>query len=219
MNRTISTVAGVLLLAWLWSGRPGVGLPGPFTSHMVVHMGVVAIAAPLLALGIAGTRLDPLHGRCVGSFTIAAAALEFVVIWGWHTPGLHDAARVSAPMFVFEQAAFLVSGVLVWLSALGGTGDGKRVQRAAGVFGLLLTSMHMSLLGALIALAPRPLYRCTDMCRAQSTLGPLDDQALGGTVMLAIGGSVYLLGGLMLLAKTLQQHPARSAKAERTGVP
>ena len=72
--------------------------------------------------------------------------------------------------------------------------------RATGVAALLLTSMHMTLLGALLALAPRPLYH--------THAAALADQQLGGALMLAVGGAVYLGGGLLLAATLVRLRTA-----------
>jgi putative membrane protein len=93
---------------------------------------------------------------------------------------------------------FLLAGLLVWLSALGGGDGGGQARRAAGVVALLLTSMHMALLGALLALTPRPLYHQHGKFPAA-----LDDQHLGGALMLLAGGLVYLAGGLGLTRRVL----------------
>jgi putative membrane protein len=74
----------------------------------------------------------------------------------------------------------------------------------AGAVGLLFTSMHMTLLGALLALAPRPLYGEASVSCLGLTLGPAADQSVGGTVMLAVGAVVYLAGGLALVARGLK---------------
>lgn len=203
MSRRTALLAGVLLLTVLWSGRWDDSLPGAFTAHMIVHMGVVALAAPLLAWGLAGSRVDPFRHTTGGAVPVLAAVVEFGVVWGWHAPALHDAARLSAAVYVLEQLSFLLAGLLVWLAAWGVAGAASRARRAAGVIGLLLTSMHMSLLGALLALAPRPLYLCAALCGSPTRLDALDDQALGGTVMLILGGSAYLVGGLVLMAGLL----------------
>ena len=87
-------------------------------------------------------------------------------------------------------------GLLVWIAALGGAPASRRERAAGGVAALLLTSMHMGLLGALLALAPRPLY--------EACLG-LFDQQVGGVMMLAVGGVVYLAGGLALLATLMRE--------------
>ena len=53
-------------------------------------------------------------------------------------------------------------------------------------------------LGALLALSPRALYLHT--LAAPGAMSALDDQHLGGAIMLMTGGLSYLLGGLWLTA-------------------
>ncbi|MCI0539287.1 MAG: cytochrome c oxidase assembly protein, partial [Verrucomicrobiales bacterium] len=126
---------------------------------------------------------------------IPASLLELVVVWAWHAPALHHAARHATAALVAEQSMFLLTGLLVWLSALGGAAPRGGNRNAAGIVALLLTSMHMTLLGALLALTPRPLYA---HAAGFSTLTPEEDQHLGGAIMLIIGGLSYLLGGIGL---------------------
>lgn len=193
--------AGCLTLAAVWLGPLPQLAEKAFFAHMTMHMGVVAVAAPLLALGIAGGRRDPVR-RAPGLFApIPASILELVVVWAWHAPAPHHLARSSAAGMVVEQGMFLAAGLLVWLSAFGGDVPRNGSRTGAGIVGLLLTSMHMTLLGALLALTPRPLY---SHLHGFSGLTPLEDQHLGGAIMLLVGGVSYLLGGLWLTAGLLK---------------
>jgi putative membrane protein len=194
-------ICGFLALAAAWLGPLPRLARQAFFAHMTMHMAVVAIAAPLLALGIAGGRLDPVRKIPRLFAPVPASILELVVVWAWHAPVLHHAARHSAAGLAAEQGMFLLSGLLVWLSAFGGDPWRRRNRTAAGIVGLLLTSMHMTLLGALLALAPRPLY-----AHAGGLLGltPLEDQHGGGAIMLLVGGISYLLGGLSLMVGLLR---------------
>jgi len=196
-----STVCGLLTLAGLWLGPLPELARGSFSAHMTLHMGVVALAAPLLALGLADGRLDPVRSAPGLLPPIPLSVVELVVVWAWHAPALHHAARRSAAGMAVEQASFLLAGLLVWLSAFGGGPRQRAARAAAGVVALLLTSMHMTLLGALLALGPRTLY---DHGVATTSLTPLDDQHLGGAIMLVAGGVSYLLGGLWLTAALLR---------------
>ena len=84
-------------------------------------------------------------------------------------------------------------------------GDRQQERTGAGIAALLLTSMHMTLLGALLALTPRALYVHT----AHDTgLAALDDQHLGGAIMLLVGGVSYLLGGLWLTVRLFRARAA-----------
>jgi putative membrane protein len=192
---------GFLMLAAVWLGPLPQLAQQAFYAHMTMHMGVVAVAAPLLALGIAGERLDPVRHAPRLFAPIPASVVELVVVWAWHAPALHQAARHGTAGLVAEQGAFLLTGLLVWLSAFGGDARHSGPRRAAGVVGLLLTSMHITLLGALLALTPRPLYAHIS---GLAGFTPLQDQHLGGVIMLLVGGLSYLLGGLWLTAGLLR---------------
>ena len=203
MRRYIALALGVITLAVVWFGPLPELAAGSFSAHMTMHMGVVAVAAPLIALGLAGGRFD-LVVRAPSLFPpVPWSVVELVVVWAWHTPALHHAARHGAGAFALEQTSFLLSGLLVWLSAFGGDPQRRADRTGAGVLALLLTSMHMTLLGALLALAPRPLFE-HGAGHAHGALSPLDDQHLGGAIMLLVGGISYLLGGLWLAARLLR---------------
>ena len=205
MMRRLMATAGclVLVLAWLWA--PVLGIETGFAGHMMIHMAVVAIAAPLLAIGLAGSRLDPTPLAPLLFAPMLAMALEFVVVWGWHAPFLHAAARASPAVMALEQLSFLAVGLLVWLAAFGRGSGTARAAWGAGILALFLTSMHMTLLGALLALSPRPLYGHTHGHGGLAGLAPLDDQHLGGAIMLLVGGASYLIGALMLMARLLRE--------------
>lgn len=207
--KKLALIAGLVALAFVWGGALAHLMPHSFTRHMVMHMGVVAIAAPLIAVAVTGTRFDPSPRFPILFAPLPASLWELAVVWGWHAPALHDFARASALGLVLEQGSFLAAGLLLWISCIGLRGGGS----AAGIFGLLFTSMHMTLLGALLALAPRPLYGHATHDAYSLGLSAIEDQNLGGVVMLAVGGAVYLLGGLVLMARLLNGAPAHSAHA------
>lgn len=191
----------VLFAVWVWP-VPWLSLP-PFTAHMAMHMAVVAVAAPLIAWGLASGKLDAVCRYPVASSAIVASMVEFLFVWAWHAPALHQAARREAMYFIAEQGTFLAAGLFLWVAALGGTAEQRRSRTIAGTAGLLFTSMHMTLLGALIALSSRQLYQHGggDGHGAHDMV----DQQLGGVVMLLVGALAYLGGGLVLLRSALQK--------------
>jgi putative membrane protein len=200
----------VVLLTMAWLGPLPALARHSFAAHMAMHMTVVAIAAPMLALGLAGSKADPIT-RAPRLFSpLSASVLEFGVVWAWHAPVLHHAARHAVAMRVLEQGSFLCVGLLLWLAAFGGGPQQSRERTAAGIGSLLLTSMHMTLLGVLLAGATRPLYAHGDAHAAAMPMGleALQDQHVGGVLMLAVGGVAYLGGALWLLARLLRQRSA-----------
>jgi len=194
-------LAGVIVLGVLWLAPWPERFP--FATHMAVHMGLVAVVAPLLAAAIADGPFDPARHWPRGWMAAAwwpllASALEFVVVWGWHVPGLHLLARHEPVALALEQASFLGAGVLLWLAALGQGGGRARERAGAGALALLLTATHMTLLGVLLATAGRVLY-----AHGEPLPGALWDQQLGGVLMLVVGGIAYLAGALALLLRLL----------------
>ena len=127
---------GGLTLAGVWLGPLPQLAKVSFSAHMAMHMGVVAIAAPLLALGLAGGGLDPVR-RAPGLFPPVPWSLaELAAVWIWHAPALHQVARHTLGGLIAEQGTFLVAGLLVWLSAFGGGAarvDERRVVRQQGL--------------------------------------------------------------------------------------
>ncbi len=200
MTRAWVGVLGVAVLALVWLGPlPRLAMTH-FSAHMTMHMGVVAVAAPLLAIGVAGTRLDPAR-RWPGVFNPVAASIgELLLVWGWHAPAWHLAARHRLDILVLEQGTFLLVGLWLWIAAYGGTPAQRTARAWAGMAGLLFTSIHMTLLGALFALAPRVVYALGGAGDAALT-----DQHTGGGVMLLVGGTAYLAGGVWLAHEGLGQ--------------
>lgn len=199
--RRAALVAGLMVLAAGWTiaaADHGV------TGHMAAHMAAVAMAAPLLAFGLAGGCLDPAARWPRVVAPVPMSMLELLVVWGWHLPGACTLVVCGAAGLMLEQAMFLAAGLLLWSACLGMCETGDSTRRAAGIVALLLTTMHMTLLGVLITLAPRPLFGTVGFTVLGATLPPLADQQLGGVVMLCTGAGSYLLGGLALLYRLLR---------------
>ncbi len=200
--KTISLMAALMLIVVLWGGILPFADRSSFTIHMIVHMGVVACAAPLIAVGLSGSRFD-LPSRWPWFSPILASIIELVAVWVWHIPALRALSESSGVVAGVEQVTFLLAGLMLWLSCLGGLETGRDGRRLAGAVGLLFTSMHMTLLGALLALSPRALYGTVEVTCFGIPLSPVVDQQAGGVIMLLVGAAVYLAGGVSLLATTL----------------
>ena len=228
--RTTLLISGVLTLLVMWGLLPWLAPPA-FYVHMTMHMGIVALAAPLIAIGISGGLFDPVIKYGWLFAPIPISLLELTVVWAWHAPGLHQFARHNILGLIAEQGMFLGCSILLWLSAFGGRWPQDANRTAAGIVGLLLTMMHMVLLGSLLALTLRTLYNHSashgmshEISRGVSEslshgigngeshvgLTALEDQHLGGAIMLIGGGISYLMGGLWLSMRLLQENAMRA---------
>jgi putative membrane protein len=191
--KRLALLAGLILLAAIWLGPLLDAWRASFAAGMVAHMGVIAVAAPLIAIGLP-ERFRP-------GLSMPAALRT------WHAPAMRALATSSPLATAAEQATFLLAGVLLWSTSL--AAPGQRKHALAGAGSLLLTSIHMTLLGALLALAPRPLYGAGDVTCFGIVLDAGQDQQFGGILMLLVGAAVYLAGGLVLVARLLAT-PARA---------
>ena len=174
-------------------------IAGAFTRHMVAHMTLVALVAPLLAIVIARSRFNPVARRPRWFSPIAASLIEFVVIWAWHAPALHVAARHDDGMFALEQASFLGASTYLWLAIIGGDHSSSAMRAGTGIVALVITFAHMTMLGAVLALTPRDLYG--------HGAAALADQQLGGAVMIASSTVAYLGAALWLSRSLLVAQP------------
>lgn len=199
MNR-LALPIGLILLAVIWLGPLLDAWQSSFASSMVAHMGGIAVAAPLIAIGLP-ERWRP-GPSMPSALPVLASLIELIAVWTWHAPSMRELAATSTIATIAEQATFLLAGLLLWSTSF--AAPGERRHALAGASALLLTSIHMTLLGALLSLAPRPLYGEGDVTCFGIVLDAGQDQQFGGILMLLVGAAVYLAGGLVLVARLLE---------------
>ncbi|MGC4404280.1 cytochrome c oxidase assembly protein [Methyloversatilis sp. MC4-4] len=175
--------------------------------HMTQHMGFMLVAAPLWVLANplpqfrALTRGHPagLWRRLarIGHAPAAWAVLHGATLWLWHAPGPYRLALADPWWHLFEHASFLVTAAFFWAATL----HAYPPARGAALVAVAATLMHTGLLGALLTLAPFPLYG----------RGSTEDQQLAGLLMWGPGGLFYLAAGAWITLRWLatRQVPLR----------
>lgn len=215
MRAVVLASAGLVPLfaactAWFVIGGPEAG----FAGHMAVHVINIAVAAPLLAASLAEpfARWSRTHPWL--SAALLASFVEFAVLWTWHTPQLHLLARDAPAAFLAEQSMFLLVSFMLWAPGFAALAAGDKRVMGVSVIALLFTSMHMTLLGALIVFAPQELY-AGDGAVAVNICGLTgqEDQVVGATMMLTAGATIYLVGGLRLVAAIISDGHENDARA------
>jgi putative membrane protein len=201
--RRLALPLGLIALALIWLGPLFGAWRGSFAAGMVAHMSVLAVAAPLIAIGLP-ERWQP-SASMPAPVPVLASMLELIAVWGWHAPLMRAAAEGSLLGTLAEQATFLAAGMLLWSTSF--AAPNERTHALVGAAALLLTSMHMTLLGALLSLSPRALYGSGHVTCFGLVLDAGQDQQLGGTIMLALGAIIYLAGGLSLVGRLLRRFP------------
>jgi putative membrane protein len=208
--------------------------------HMVQHMLLLVVAAPLLAAATPWPELSrvlPPEDRAwldrvgraadgtglLGSVArilwhpATAVVLFAGTLWLWHLPRFYDLA-VRHP-FIHEQEhlLYLATGVLFWSHVLGNSWLAARMPLAQRVVYLVVGMFSCWILGMVLIMAQAPLYPTYVATVASvSSLSPMTDQHLAAGLMW-VGGMVpfnvaVALGILRLLNAEEQAALAEAAR-------
>ena len=218
------TLAGALVSPLHWLGEH------LFSFHMIEHEIVMAVSAPLLvAARPIGTMLWSLPrraraaaGRLLRRRAVVAAwdwlssggnatVLHGIAIWAWHAPLLFDAAVTGVAMHRLQHLSFLVTALLFWWSVF------YRSNPGLSAWHLFVTMMHTSMLGALMALAPRVLYEAQTVTALEWGLTPLQDQQLAGLIMWIPAGTVYAGAAMAFTAIWIRKSGGMRRRSDAVG--
>ena len=186
-----------------------------FADHMVQHLLLVMVAAPLLAIGAPITLLlrvaSPewrqrvwlpiLHSRLlrVVAFPVVSWSLFAAVMWASHFSSLFDAALDNDYIHLGEHALFLGSALLFWWPVVGADPSPWRLPHPARVAYLFLGMPQSSFLGLAIFSAPEPLYAHYVTLERSWGPSPLVDQQWAGGFMWAGGDAFFLVAMVLAL--------------------
>jgi putative membrane protein len=193
-----------------------------FSAHMAQHELLMALAAPLLILGRplipllwalpmpwrrrlgAWAASAPIRGSWQFlTLPLVAWTLHAVAIWIWHAPALYQGTLNSETVHTLQHVSFLATALLFWWALL--RGREGRLGRPAAVLYLFTTSVHTSLLGALLAFSSTLWYPLYGSNTAAWGLTALEDQQLAGLIMWVPGGMAYLIAALAMAATWLNE--------------
>jgi putative membrane protein len=212
-RRFFGFAAGAALLVVVFSPPVDTAADSLFSAHMAQHV-LLIVAIPILftyshtlrymLMGLPrGVRhyIHPLRRaarRMTRWVTIPAVAVFFAAsLWVWHVPVLYDAALGNIAIHALEHADFLLAGFLFWSVAM----DPRRefVPKSILIFG---TAFQSGLLGALLVLAPRVLYR-SHLDQTLAQISPLQDQQVAGLIMWVPMGAVFLVTVAAMVLRAL----------------
>lgn len=220
-----------------------VALVGPFdgygeelmSAHMLQHLLVADLAAPLLLIGL---RTPVLYfwlprpalvalarSRLRGLFRslrrpLPAVAVYVVVLYGWHAPPLFEGALRNDLVHALQHESFVLASLLVWWPAL----EPKRrrlrgeLWKAGHIIGARFAGMF---LGMFFIIAGSTLYSgWYGEAEREFGLSPLLDQQIAGGIMLLLDAATMLLALAFFFWRSAQDHDlaeARDAAASARG--
>jgi cytochrome c oxidase assembly factor CtaG len=208
-----------------------------FCAHMVQHLLLTLVAAPLLALGAPVVAflwaLPPAARRALArrwnrstswrgigrslTHPLTAWVVSALALWVWHLPFYYDAAVRLEAVHALEHVTFFLTALLFWWALVEPAGVFRRARGAALVY-LFAAAMQSAILGALLTLAPRPWYTAHLDTTGAWGLSPLDDQQIAGGIMWVPANLVYLGALAVVLVTWLRDSERRVSRAERRPV-
>ena len=205
-----------------------------FGAHMVQHLLLTIVAAPLLALGApslpmlvalprpwrrkvsrAGRRLARVWRLLTRP--LAVWAMHAGALWLWHPPAFYDAALASEPVHFLQHASFLGTALLFWWVIVHPV-ERRRLNRGVAVMLLFTTALQGAWLGLLLTFSDAAWYSAYAPTVAPWGFTPLQDQQLGGVIMWVPLGFVYVLSAVTLFALWLTE-TERDTHAREAGAP
>jgi putative membrane protein len=185
-------------------------------AHMVQHMVLSVVAAPLLVLanplpamlwGLPDRarraaapwwrRVARSHAQVRGwvAWSVVALVVHTAAMWAWHAPAAYEAAVRSHWLHVLQHSSFLGSALFFWWAVLGSR---RRALYGAGVLVIFLAALQGTALGAYMTLSERIWYPVYS--HAGGNLTPIEDQQVAGVIMWGPSGVAYLLAAMLLFA-------------------
>jgi cytochrome c oxidase assembly factor CtaG len=208
-----------------------------FSVHMLQHVLLTLIAAPLLALGAPVTLLlrvarpdfrrryvlPVLHSRVarVLGFPVVSWVLFAGVMWATHFSPIFDESLHDPLVHDLEHLAYLVAGLLFWWPAVGLDPSPWRMSHPVRTMYLFLQMPQNTFLAVVIFSASAPLYAHYANLNLGWGPGPLADQQMAGAIMWIVGDVVFI--GAMVLQMIGWMHSeerdaARQDRRAETGL-
>lgn len=239
-RRSVAFLAGLAVIAVaLLSGIDAYDTT-LFSVHMVQHVLLALVAAPLIALGAPITLLlraaspdvrrrvilPVLHSRAmrVVSFPVVSWLVFAGVMWGTHFSPIFDASLENPLVHDLEHALYLGAGLLFWWPAVGLDPSPWRMSHPVRAMYVFLQMPQNTFLAVTILNTTAVLYAHYATLVRPWGPSPLDDQRVAGALMWLVGDVLFIaalgaiLAGWMIHEKSLEAVADRRTDRERAAI-
>jgi cytochrome c oxidase assembly factor CtaG len=224
-GRSIYFLAGFLLLVLsVASPLRFLGDHYLMSAHMITHVGLLLVAAPLMVLGISENNhhsiLDRLSVK-IGAAPWLAWLAGVLVMWFWHIPVIFNSLFENPDNINFnsgdhfrwilqdlQDLNLVLAGILFCWPVIGPV-KYLRIAPLKAVLYLSTACVSCSILGLMITFAPLTVYNgyahATDhfgylnLIRNEKGITQLVDQQFAGLIMWVPGCLIYLSASMILL--------------------
>lgn len=237
-------LGGMLILAIALSNPMDRLADQALSMHMLQHILLMKVIAPLLLLGefskifLWSIGKNAAH-RAAGIWTRfghitslwkqlsspwVAWTLFAFALWIWHIPAFYQAALKNELLHGLEHMLFLGTSLLFWWYLLQ-AGRNEVIRYGTAILYLFTTLLHESVLGALLTFSAGKWYALYSLPDRWG-LPPLGDQQLAGMIMWLPGGILfgmlivfYFGAWLRAIEKRMEVTRPEFVRMARTGDP
>lgn len=206
-----------------------------FAAHMVQHMLLTVVAAPLVMLGapirpllrglpagVRGAVVGPLaRAQAVRAFIhlirhpLVAASLYVGGLYAWHLPNLYDAALLDTRVHLVEHAWFFGSALVFWSVVI----DPEPFRATLGYgarlpYLLVLGAAQNTVLGGILSFSSRLLYTAYPDAIVFGW-DRVTDQRVGGAIMWVVGDFAFLAAASVAFFMWLAEEEETQKRRER----
>jgi putative membrane protein len=192
-----------------------------FSAHMVQHLMLTQLMAPLLILGLPVWLVRAVlarpglqrAGRFWGSPLVGGGVFIAAIVF-WHLVPFYDLMMRNHNVHIGTHVLFMVTAVMAWWSVCSPLPEAGRAPEPVQMLYLFLLGIPMQIVAAVITLADRPLYPWYSTAPRVFGLSPIADQQLGGLYMWIPGGfALWVAITVVWLVWARKNEPGRGRRA------
>jgi cytochrome c oxidase assembly factor CtaG len=213
----------LVMLAALVSPIDGLGEDYLFSMHMVQHILLGDIAPLLVLLSLSRVIMRPLTRRLMSveralgplAHPATGIAVWLTLIYVWHIPAMYDAALNHGALHALEHTCFFIGGIALWWPVIQPVPMRRRLS-GLGIFAYLLVAKFcLGGLGIFLTWSHGVAYPYYEHVPRIWGLSPVEDQNLGGAIMMVEQSIVLVIAFAILFVRMLLQSEEDERRRER----
>ena len=222
--QALAFAGGMLaLLVALVSPLDGLGDDYLFSAHMVQHVLIGDLAPLLILLGLSRVIMRPATRRLaslerrLGPFASPATGLVawLVLMYLWHIPALYDAAVEHATVHLLEHVSFFTAGVALWWPLIQPVPMRRRLTGMQPLAYIASAKASLAALGLYLAWSTSVFYPYYETTPRIWGLSPVEDQNVGGVIMMVEQSLTLVLVMVVLFVRMLTRSEEEQRSRER----
>jgi putative membrane protein len=213
----------VAVLAALVSPIDELGEKYLFSAHMLQHVLLGDVAPLLLLLSLSRVIMRPATRRLIAveralgrlAHPATGLVLWLFLMYLWHVPALYDAALESPLVHLLEHASFFTAGVAVWWPLIQPVPMRRSLRGMWPVAYIGAAKFGLAVLGLYLTWSSSVLYPYYEEVPRIWGLSAVEDQNIGGVIMMVEQSLTFVIVLVWVFARALQRSEEEQRRRER----